>query len=131
MAASTDTGIIDKPSHHWVDETVKRLQEILRSKSVTTFALIDHSGEAEKAGMKMPPTRLVIFGSPKAGTSLMLAQPRSGLDLPLKILVREDADGRVFLTYNDPAYLQRRYGLSPDHLQVLAAVEAVAAAAAQ
>src|ERR1700747_362568 len=91
MTPGTGTGILNKPSNHPVDQTVERLENILQSKGVTLFAVIDHSGEAEKAGMKMPPTKLVIFGNPKAGPPLMLAAPRSAIDLPLKILVWEDA----------------------------------------
>jgi uncharacterized protein (DUF302 family) len=102
-------GIIDKPSTHSVDQTVDRLKNILQAKGVTLFALIDHSGEAEKVGMKMPPTKLLIFGSPKAGTPLMLAAPHSAIDLPLKILIWEDAQGKVWVSYNSPACLQERY----------------------
>ncbi len=83
-------GIVDIPSNHSVDETVEKLRGILAAKGVTLFALVDHSGEAEKAGMKMPPTKLLIFGSPKAGTPVMLAAPSIAIDLPLKILVWED-----------------------------------------
>jgi len=83
-------GIIDKPSNHSVDETVEKLKNILQSKGVTLFAIVDHSGEAEKVGMKMRPTKLLIFGSPKAGTPLMLAAPGIAIDLPLKILVWEE-----------------------------------------
>jgi uncharacterized protein (DUF302 family) len=95
------------------------------------FALIDHSGEAEKAGMKMPPTKLVIFGNPKAGTPLMLAAPSSAIDLPLKILVREDGQGKVWVSYNSPAYLQERHNLPQELLQNIAVVETLAAKAAQ
>ena len=84
-------GITDKPSNHSVDETVERLKNILQSKGVTLFAIVNHSCEAEKVGMKMRPTKLLIFGSPKAGTPLMLAAPSIAIDLPLKILVWEDA----------------------------------------
>ena len=98
-------GIVNIPSKHSVDETVDRLKNILRSKEITLFALIDHSGEAAKVGMKMPPTKLLIFGNPKGGTPLMLAAPSIALDLPLKILVSEDAQGKVWLSYNSPAYL--------------------------
>ena len=85
-----EEGIVKIPSHHSVDETVDRLKTILKSKGVTLFALVDHSGEAENVGLKMPPTKLLIFGSPKGGTPLMLASPSAALDLPLKILVAED-----------------------------------------
>src|ERR1700692_4387365 len=105
MPSTADKGLIDKPSHHSVDQTVEKLKNILQSKSVALFALIDHSGEAEKVGMKMPPTKLLIFGNPKAGTPLMLAAPSAALDLPLKILVAEDAQGEVWMSYTIPEYL--------------------------
>ena len=91
---TTAAGIVDRPSGRTVDETVERIEALLRTKGITLFALIDHSGEAAKVGLKMPPTKLLIFGKPEAGTSLMLASPRSAIDLPLKILVWEDAGGR-------------------------------------
>jgi uncharacterized protein (DUF302 family) len=128
---STNHGIVQIPGSHSVDETVDRLKNILQSKGVTLFALIDHSGEAEKVGMKMPPTKLLIFGSPKAGTPLMLAAPSAAIDLPLKILVAEDAEGKVWLSYNAPEYLQTRHGLPPDLLQNIAAAGTLAAKAAE
>jgi uncharacterized protein (DUF302 family) len=131
MAPATDRGIIDKPSNHSVEQTVERLEGILQSKGVTLFALIDHSGEAEKAGVKMPPTKLFIFGNPKAGTPLMLAAPSSAIDLPLKILVWEDAHGKVWVSYNSPAYLQERHSLPPELLQNVAVVETLATKAAE
>ncbi len=131
MAQSARTGIVDTPSNHSVEETVARLKGILQSKGVTLFALIDHSGEAEKAGMAMRPTKLLIFGNPKAGTPLMLASPSSALDLPLKILVWEDGEGKVWITYNSPAYLQERHNLPPDVLQNIALVETLAAKAGE
>src|SRR5271154_3990949 len=121
-----DHGIVNQPSNHSVDQTVEKLQEILQSKGITLFALIDHSGEAAKVGMKMLPTKLLIFGNPKAGTPLMLAAPSIAIDLPLKILVWEDAQGKVWLSYNSPAYLKNRHGLPQDLLPSIAAVEAVA-----
>src|SRR6476646_11686247 len=106
MKPSRGDGLIDIPSNHSVDETVDKLKGILQAKGVTLFALIDHSGEAAKVGMKMPPTKLLIFGNPKGGTPLMLAAPSIALDLPLKILVSEDAQGKVWLSYNSPEYLK-------------------------
>jgi uncharacterized protein (DUF302 family) len=128
---SRGRGIIDRPSTHSVDETVRRLEEALRAKGVTLFALVDHDGEAEKAGLKMRPTRLLIFGSPTAGTPVMRAAPSIAIDLPLKILVWEDAQGKVWASYNSPAYLQERHGVPPELLPNLAAVEALAARAAE
>jgi uncharacterized protein (DUF302 family) len=130
MSPFASSGIVDKPSRHSVDETVERLKEILRAKAVTLFALVDHSGEAEKAGMKMRPTKLLIFGNPKAGTPVMLAAPSSALDLPLKILVWEDGQGKVWLSYNSTAYLQERHSLAPGLLPTLAVVETLASQAA-
>jgi uncharacterized protein (DUF302 family) len=115
-----DGGIVSIPSHHSVDDTVERLKSILRTKEITLFALIDHSGEAAKVGMKMPPTKLLIFGNPKGGTPLMLAAPSIALDLPLKILVAEDPQGKVWLSYNSPEYLKERHGLPSDSLPNIA-----------
>jgi uncharacterized protein (DUF302 family) len=125
------SGIIERRSNHSVDETVDRLREILRSRGITLFAMVDHCGEAQKVGMKMPPTKLLVFGSPKAGTPLMLDAPSVAIDLPLKILVREDGEGVIWISYNSPAYLQERHGFSPELIPNIAAVEALAAAAAE
>jgi uncharacterized protein (DUF302 family) len=123
MVPAAKNGIIDKPSNHSVEQTMDKFKNILQSKGVTLFAVIDHSGEAEKVGMKMPPTKLLIFGSPKAGTPLMLAAPSIALDLPLKVLVREDAQGKAWVSYNSPEYLQERHGLPRELLQNIAVVE--------
>jgi uncharacterized protein (DUF302 family) len=127
----TEEGIVKISSHHSVDETVDKLKAILRSKGVTLFALVDHSGEAEKVGMKMPPTKLLIFGNPKGGTPLMLAAPSAALDLPLKILIAEDAKGKVWISYNSPEYLKERHGLPETLLPNIAIVQALAAAAGE
>jgi uncharacterized protein (DUF302 family)/uncharacterized membrane protein YidH (DUF202 family) len=124
-------GIISKPSNHSVDQTVEKLKTILQSKGVTLFALVDHSGEAEKVGMKMPPTKLLIFGSPRAGTPLMLASPSVAIDLPLKILIWEDAQGKVWVSSNSPDYLRERHGLPQELLQNIAVVETLAAKAGE
>jgi uncharacterized protein (DUF302 family) len=137
MLAADDTvvkpqaGIVNRPSNHSVDQTVERLRSIIRSKDITLFALIDHSGEAKKAGLEMRPTKLLIFGSPRAGTPLMVAAPSIALDLPLKILVWEDDHGKVWLSYNSPDYLRARHGLPNDLVPNVAAVEALAAKAAE
>lgn len=128
---ATNKGITDKPSNHSVDQTVDKFKNILQAKGVALFALVDHSGEAGKVGMKMRPTKLLIFGNPKAGTPLMLAAPSSAIDLPLKILIWEDAQGKVWVSYNSPAYLQERHGLPPELLQNIAVVETLAAKAAE
>jgi uncharacterized protein (DUF302 family) len=114
-----------------VDQTVQKLKTILQAKGVTLFALVDHSGEAEKVGLKMLPTKLLIFESPKAGTQLMLAAPSVAIDLPLKILVSQDSSGDVWLSYNSPAYLRERHGLPEELLQNIAVVETLAAKAAE
>jgi len=133
MEPPSDNGIVDLASHHSVDETVERLKSILQAKGVTLFAIIDHSGEAEKAGMKMPPTKLLIFGNPKSGTPLMLASPGSAIDLPLKILVcedvREDSAQKVWISYNSPSYLAKRHGLPPELIPNIALIEGLAAQA--
>jgi uncharacterized protein (DUF302 family) len=126
-----DQGIITLPSRHTVDETIDRLQQLLNEKGVTVFALIDHSGEAAKAGLEMPATKLLIFGSPKAGTPLMLQSPTAAIDLPLKILVAEDPLGKVWISYNSPSYLQERHGFAAELLQNISVVEMLAAKAAQ
>ena len=131
MADMSNSGIIDIPSNHTVDEALEKLKGILHAKGITLFALVDHSGEAEKAGIAMRPTKLLIFGSPKAGTPLMLAAPSIAIDLPLKILIWEDAGGKVWLSYNSPEYLLERHGVSNDLLPNIAAVGALAAKAAE
>ena len=130
-APASGRGIIDTPSNHSVDQTVEKLKEILQAKGVTLFALVDHSGEAEKVGMKMPPTKLLIFGSPKAGTPLMQAAPSIAIDLPLKLLVWEDERGKVWISYNSPEYLKERHGLPQDLLQNIAVAGTLATKAAE
>jgi len=131
VAPATNKGIIDKPSNHSVHQTVEKLKNILQAKGVALFALVDHSGEAENVGMKMRPTKLLIFGNPKAGTPLMLSAPSIAIDLPLKILIWEDAQGKVWVSYNSPSYLQERHGLPPALLQNIAVVETLAAEAGE
>ena len=131
MATAANNGIVNLASNHCVDQTVEKLTSILQAKGVTLFALVDHSGEAEKVGMKMPPTKLLIFGSPKAGTPLMQAAPSIAIDLPLKVLVWEDAGGKVWLSYNSPEYLEKRHGLPHDLLQNIAVVAPLAAKAGE
>jgi len=106
---AVNKGLTSVPCHYSVEETVQRLQAAFVSKGLQIFALIDHSGEAEKNGLKMPPTKLIVFGSPKSGTPLMVAAPSLAIDLPLKALVAEDGNGKVSVTYNDPEYLRERH----------------------
>lgn len=131
MAAEKNTGLISVPSKHSVDEAVDKLKAILQSKGITLFALIDHSGEAAKAGTEMRPTKLLIFGNPKAGTPVMLAAPSSAIDLPLKILISENAQGKVWLTYNSPAYLQERHNIPAELIANVRVIEALAKNAAE
>jgi len=131
MALNGDTGIVDIQSKHSVDQTVERIKGILNAKGVTLFAFVDHSGEAEKVGMKMPPTKLLIFGSPKGGTPVMLAVPSIAIDLPLKVLVWEDSSGHVWVSYNTPAYLQKRHNVPDELMQNIALVETLAAKAGE
>jgi uncharacterized protein (DUF302 family)/uncharacterized membrane protein YidH (DUF202 family) len=131
MATIPENGILRITSNHSVDETVSRLQGILQSKGVKLFTVVDHSGEAAGAGLKMPNTKLLIFGNPKAGTPLMLASPSTALDLPLKILIAEDAAGKVWISYNSPAYLQARHNLPASLLPNIAVIEALASQAAK
>ena len=128
---SADNGIVTKRSTYSVDQTVAKLKGILEAKGVALFALVDHSGEAEKVGMKMRPTKLLIFGSPKSGTPLMLATPSAAIDLPLKILVWEDEKSQVSISYNSPEYLQNRHGFPLDLMKNIGVVEALAVAAGQ
>ena len=131
MTAQKGSGLIDIRSSHSVDETVEKLKGILQAKGIALFALVDHSGAAIKAGMKMRPTKLLIFGNPKAGTPVMLAAPSSAIDLPLKILIWEDAQGKVWVTYNSLAYLEERHNLPPEVLPNINVIEALAKKAAE
>ena len=124
-----ENGLLQVASPYTVDETVNRLESILAERGVRMFALIDHSGEAAKIGMKMRPTKLVIFGSPKGGTPVMVAAPTLAIDLPLKALVWEDEGGKVWVSYNSPEYLQQRHGVPEELLPALGAAEMLAEAA--
>ncbi len=131
MPASPGNGVVRIASQHSVAETVAKLETILQAKSVKLFAIVDHSGEAERAGLKMPNTKLLIFGNPKGGTPLMLASPGVALDLPLKILVAEDTGGKVWISYNAPAYLQQRHNLPAELVPNIAVIDGLAANAGQ
>ncbi|SNS47062.1 Uncharacterized conserved protein, DUF302 family [Granulicella rosea] len=127
MKTTGKKGIVHLDSARPAQEVLQHLLAILQAKAITVFAVIDHSGEAARVGMEMHDTKLVIFGNPKAGTPLMLAAPDSALDLPLKILIAEDANGATKVSYNDPAYLQTRYDLTPELVGNIAAIEQIAA----
>jgi len=131
MSTTPISGIVRIASQHSVEETIAKLEAILRARNVKLFLIVDHSGEAEKAGLKMPTTKLLIFGSPKAGTPLMLAAPSVALDLPLKILVAQDTAGKVWVSYNSPVYLQERHKLPEDLLPNIGVIAALAGEAAK
>jgi len=124
-------GLLEVASPYTVDETLNRLKSVLAGRGVQVFALIDHSGEAEKVGMKMHPTKLVIFGNPKGGTPLMVAAPTLAIDLPLKALVWEDEGGKVWVSYNSPEYLQQRHGVPEDLIKNIAVAGALVARAVE
>ena len=130
MAKPSDSGIMTVLSRHSVAETVEKLKGILSDKGVTLFAVVDHSGEAAKAGISMPDTKLLIFGSPMAGTPVMIAAPSIAIDLPLKILVAVDSAGKVSVSYNSAKYLAERHSVPADLIKNLAVIEALANAAA-
>lgn len=125
MGSLRQNGLEDVPSPYSVSETVERLETFVQRQGLTVFCRIDHSGEAEKVGLKMRPTQVVIFGSPKAGTPLMIASPTLAIDLPLKVLVREDEDGKVWASYNAPEYLKQRHDIPQDLLKNISGVAAL------
>jgi len=118
-------GLVQVASRYSVEETIGRLRAAFGEKGMQVFAVIDHSGEAEKVGLKMRATKVVIFGSPKGGTPLMVAAPSLAIDLPLKALVAEDPAGKVSVTYNDPEYLRVRHGVPEELIKNLAGAGAV------
>jgi uncharacterized protein (DUF302 family) len=124
-------GVLQVASPYKVEETVRRLESVLAERGVRVFALVDHSGEAEKVGMKMRPTKLVIFGNPKGGTPVMVAAPSVAIDLPLKALVSEDEGGKVWVSYNSPEYLQQRHGVPEELIKNIAVVGALVAKAVE
>ncbi len=117
-----NVGLIDVPSPYSVAETLARLEAVLQEKGLSVFARVDHSGEAAKVGLEMRPTQLLIFGSPKAGTPLMVAVPSLAIDLPLKALAWQDENGQVWLSYNSPEYLQQRHAIPAELLKNIAGV---------
>ena len=131
MQTQEDSGIISRLASGSVDETVAKLRTLLEQRNITLFALIDHSGEAAKVGMKMPPNKLLIFGNPKGGTPVMLAAPSSAIDLPLKLLVWQDSDGKTRISHNSPKYLQDRHHLPAELVQNLGIAGILAEQAAQ
>jgi uncharacterized protein (DUF302 family) len=122
---ANESGLIHVPGSRSVPETLQKLQTAIEARGLKVFAVIDHSGEAEKAGLKMRPTQLLIFGSPKGGTPVMVAAPTLAIDLPLKTLVWEDADGKVWISYNSPDYLQQRHNIPAELVKNIAGVGAL------
>ena len=120
---TANNGIISQPSQYSVSATIDRLEAVLQAKGITIFARIDQQAEAEKVGLSLRPTQLLLFGNPQAGTPLMVAEPAIALDLPLKILAWEAADGKVWLSYNDPNYLKQRFSLSDELVKNIAVIE--------
>jgi uncharacterized protein (DUF302 family) len=121
----TDSGLVDVFSRYSVEETLDRLRALLVAKGLKIFAQIDHSGEALAAGLEMRPTQVLLFGSPVAGTPLMIASPTLAIDLPLKALVREDEQGKVWVSYNSPEYLQQRHAVPAELIKNIAGVRAL------
>jgi len=116
VEAPTAEGVSSKLSSFSVPETVRRLEETARAKGLTLFARIDHGGGARDAGLDMREEQLIVFGNPRAGTPLMIARPLVGLELPLRVLVWRDAEERVWVSYNESAFIARRFAL-PDSLE--------------
>ena len=129
MASLPENGMVHLPSSYSVPETLKRLEAMMVPKGFTVFSRIDHRGEADKVGLEMRPTQLIIFGNPKGGTPLMVSAPTCAIDLPLKVLVWEDVGGAVWLSYNSPDYLKQRHKIPDDLMKNIAGVgEALAKA---
>ena len=124
-------GLLQVASKYSVDETVQRFEAVLAERGIKVFVVIDHSGEAEKAGLKMRPTKVVIFGNPKSGTPVMVAAPTLAIDLPLKALICEDDGGKVWISYNSPEYLQQRHGVPEELIKNIAVAGALAAKAVE
>lgn len=127
----SQNGLVRVASRHSFEETISRIESFLAEKGIKLFATIDHSGEAERAGLKMPPTKVLIFGNAKAGTPVMLATPSAAIDLPLKVLVAEDENKGVWISYNTPEYLEQRHGFPQELTGNLAGVRAVVGYAAE
>jgi uncharacterized protein (DUF302 family) len=122
-------GVITKPSSYSVEQTLQRLRASIESRNLKIFAQIDHSDEAQQAGLEMPPAHVLIFGGPKAGTPLMIASPLLALELPLKALVWQDAAGQVWISYESSDYLASRFAIPAELVQNIAGIDGVIAAA--
>jgi uncharacterized protein (DUF302 family) len=117
-----DNGMAHLSSPYSFGETIKRLESLLQAQGLEIFCRIDHSGAAEKAGLKMPATQVIVFGNPKSGTPLMLASTTAAIDLPLKALIWEDGDGRVWVSYNTPEYLKQRHQIPGELIKNIAGI---------
>ena len=124
-AGEPDKGLVHVQSKYSVPETLQRLESVVKARGLTVFARIDFSGDAQKVGLTMRPAQLLIFGNPKAGTPLMVASPSIAIDLPLKALAWEDADGKVWLSYNKPEYLRERHGVPTELLKNISTIGAL------
>jgi uncharacterized protein (DUF302 family) len=120
---NTENGVVSKPSKYSVKETIDRLEAVLNAAGITIFVRIDQQAEAERVGLSLPPIQLLLFGNPQGGTPLMVAMPLIALDLPLKALAWEDEQGKVWLSYNQPNYLQQRFSLSDELIKNIAGME--------
>lgn len=128
-ASAQDAGLVHRGLRYYVAETVERIEATARARGLTIFARIDHGAEAQKAGLQMPPTQVVLLGNPKGGTPVMLAAPTSAIDLPLKVLVPQGADGKTVVCINDHRWLQARHAIGDDVAKPLAGLPALLAAA--
>jgi uncharacterized protein (DUF302 family) len=128
-STSTVVGVVSQLSQFSVDDTLRRLEQVIRDRGLTLFAHFDHSGEAAKAGLTMLPAHVLVFGNPIAGTPLMIASPLVALDLPLRVLVWQDVGGQVLVSYNEPAFLAQRYHIPSDLVGVIAGVQGIVDAA--
>ena len=111
-SVSAGDGLVSKKSGVGVQETLDRLEAVLEKKGITIFSRVSHTAGAEDAGIELRPTELLIFGNPKLGSHFFTSRQTAGIDLPMKALAWEDADGQVWLTYNDPQYIVDRHGIS-------------------
>jgi uncharacterized protein (DUF302 family) len=123
-------GVVSVRSQHSFADTMLRLERMIATKELKIFAVIDHSGEADAVGLRMPSTKLVIFGSPTLGTPIMLAAPSAALDLPLRVLVAEDPGAQTWISYNSPAYVAKRHSISDELIHNIAGIEAIVNAVA-
>jgi uncharacterized protein (DUF302 family) len=130
IAANADNGVVTVASTHSGAATIERFKALIHERGLTLFACIDFSGDAARAGFPLPFSQLVIFGNPKAGTPLMQCTPTAALDLPLKVLVWEDADSRAWLSFNSTDYLRERHALPADLMKPVSGVASLVDAAA-